>query len=126
MSGSPPTLIQLACTPESSVEQLVLIGQPRPIRVPERRWQSWLNDAVVVALRGQALQTAKWLVLSLDWRTLVHRPWLISGRKSSWTVPTRHCSRPRRRRGPLKAYVAIQRAILSAIWHMATTATRSN
>jgi hypothetical protein len=27
------------------------------------------------------------------------------------------------RRGPLKANVAIQRAILSAIWHMATTDT---
>ena len=23
--------------------------QPRPIRVPEQRWRSWLNDRVVVA-----------------------------------------------------------------------------
>ena len=30
-------------------EQLVLIGHPRPIRVPERRWRSWLHDPTVVA-----------------------------------------------------------------------------
>jgi hypothetical protein len=30
-------------------EQLVLIGQPKPIRVPERRWRSWLDDPEVVA-----------------------------------------------------------------------------
>ena len=35
--------------PGSAVEQLVLIGQPRPIRVPQKRWQSWLDDPVVVA-----------------------------------------------------------------------------
>src|SRR5215217_3827589 len=33
----------------ASAEQLVLIGQPRPIQVPERRWQSWLDDPDVVA-----------------------------------------------------------------------------
>jgi hypothetical protein len=33
----------------ASAEQLVLIGQPRPIRVPERRWRSWLDDPAVVA-----------------------------------------------------------------------------
>jgi hypothetical protein len=30
-------------------EQLVLIGEPQPIRVPERRWRSGLDDPVVVA-----------------------------------------------------------------------------
>ena len=30
-------------------EQLVLIGQPKPIRVPERRWRSWLDDLEIVA-----------------------------------------------------------------------------
>ena len=29
--------------------QLVLIGQPRPIRIPEGRWRSWLDDPEVVA-----------------------------------------------------------------------------
>ena len=33
----------------ASAEQLVLIGQPRPIRVPERRWRSWLDDPTIVA-----------------------------------------------------------------------------
>jgi|SRR6185312_7608246 len=30
-------------------EQLVLIGQPQPIRVPEHRWRSWRDDPEVVA-----------------------------------------------------------------------------
>lgn len=30
-------------------EQLALMGQPQPIRVPERLWRSWLNDPLVVA-----------------------------------------------------------------------------
>jgi hypothetical protein len=34
------------CAP---AEQLLLIGQPKPIRVPERRWRSWLDDSEVVA-----------------------------------------------------------------------------
>ncbi|QXF84260.1 hypothetical protein HBA53_25445 (plasmid) [Rhodococcus pyridinivorans] len=31
------------------IEQLALIGQPQPIRVPERRWRSWLDNPTVVA-----------------------------------------------------------------------------
>ena len=49
VTGTPLTLKELAGIPESSVEQFVLIGQPRPIRVPEQRWRSWLSDPVVVA-----------------------------------------------------------------------------
>jgi hypothetical protein len=49
VSGSSLTLAELAGIPESSVEQLVLIGQPRPIRIPERRWESWLKDPIIVA-----------------------------------------------------------------------------
>lgn len=49
MSGSPLTLAELVGVPKTSGEQLVLIGQPRPIRVPERRWQSWLDNSGVVA-----------------------------------------------------------------------------
>jgi hypothetical protein len=49
VTGKPLTLKELAGLPESSVEQLVLIGQPRPIRIPEQRWRSWLDDPVVVA-----------------------------------------------------------------------------
>ena len=49
MTSTPLTLKELAGIPESSMEQLVLIGQPRPIRVPAQRWRFWLNDPVVVA-----------------------------------------------------------------------------
>jgi hypothetical protein len=49
VTGTPLTLKELVGIPESSMEQLVLIGQPRPIRVPEQRWRSWLCDPVVVA-----------------------------------------------------------------------------
>ncbi|MGY4784674.1 hypothetical protein ACVH9Z_32875 [Rhodococcus opacus] len=38
-----------ASTTAREVEQLALIGQPQPIRVPERLWRSWLNDPAVVA-----------------------------------------------------------------------------
>lgn len=43
LHGLPPETIQ------APAEQLVLIGQPQPIRVPERRWRSWLDDPEVVA-----------------------------------------------------------------------------
>jgi hypothetical protein len=36
-------------TRRAPAEQLLLIGQPKPIRVPERRWRSWLDDSEVVA-----------------------------------------------------------------------------
>ncbi|MGW5153223.1 hypothetical protein [Rhodococcus koreensis] len=36
-------------TPLPALEQLVLIGAPQPIRVPERLWRTWLDDPVVVA-----------------------------------------------------------------------------
>ncbi|MFC9553644.1 hypothetical protein ACFTWF_22585 [Rhodococcus sp. NPDC056960] len=38
-----------ASTPGREVEQLALIGQPQPIRIPERLWRSWLDDSAVVA-----------------------------------------------------------------------------
>ena len=51
MTGIPLPLAGLAgnVVLASVAEQLVLIGQPRPIRVPERRWRSWLDDPAVVA-----------------------------------------------------------------------------
>ena len=36
-------------TRRAPAEQLLLIGQPKPIRVPERRWRCWLDDSEVVA-----------------------------------------------------------------------------
>jgi len=41
----------------------------------------------------------------------------------SHTLPGRQISPDRHRRGPLKANVAVQRALLVAIWNIATTNT---
>lgn len=48
MSGSQLSLLKLASVPELQVEQLVLIGQPQPIKVPAQLWESWLTDAAVL------------------------------------------------------------------------------
>jgi hypothetical protein len=50
ITGTPLPLHALPLgTHRTRPEQLVLIGQPQPIRVPERRWRSWLDDPQVVA-----------------------------------------------------------------------------
>lgn len=36
-------------TPALPPFQMTLIGQPQPVRIPERLWQSWLADPAVVA-----------------------------------------------------------------------------
>lgn len=38
-----------AARPVPPAFQMTLIGQPQPIRVPERLWRSWLDDPSVVA-----------------------------------------------------------------------------
>lgn len=48
MTGSALTLQELSGIPESTAQQLLLIGQPRPVRIPQRRWQMWLEDPLVV------------------------------------------------------------------------------
>jgi hypothetical protein len=49
MMGIPLPLQRLSNgTHPANAEQLVLIGQPRPIRIPEGRWRSWLDDPEVV------------------------------------------------------------------------------
>ena len=50
ITGSAPQLHLLSGGHRSaSAEQLVLIGQPQPIRVPEHRLRSWLEDPTVLA-----------------------------------------------------------------------------
>ena len=36
-------------TPTPSAFQMTLIGQPQPLRIPERLWRSWLDDPAVVS-----------------------------------------------------------------------------
>jgi hypothetical protein len=68
MTGTPLPLAGLAGNVGSAsvVEQLVLIGQPRPIRVPERRWRSWLDDPAVIA-RFEAKRYKRALGLCWVW-----------------------------------------------------------
>jgi hypothetical protein len=68
MTGTPLPLAGLAgnVVLASVAEQLVLIGQPRPIRVPERRWRSWLDDPAVVA-RFEAKRYKRALGLCWVW-----------------------------------------------------------
>jgi hypothetical protein len=50
MMGIPPLLQRLSNgTHPANAEQLIRIGQPRPIRIPEGCWRSWLDDPEVVA-----------------------------------------------------------------------------
>jgi hypothetical protein len=54
-------------TPPPALEQLVLIGAPQPIRVPETLWRSWLDNPTVVArfeakrYRRDETRCAPWL-----------------------------------------------------------------
>ena len=48
-SGPPPLHLLSGGSRGGSAEQLVLMGQPQPIRVPERRLRSWLQDPTVIA-----------------------------------------------------------------------------
>ncbi len=36
-------------TPTPPAFQMTLIGQPKPVRIPERLWRSWLDDPAVVS-----------------------------------------------------------------------------
>ena len=36
-------------TPAPPAFQMTLIGQPQPVRIPERLWRSWLDDPAVVS-----------------------------------------------------------------------------
>jgi hypothetical protein len=48
-SGGIACAITMSLTCSVERRYFVLIGQPRPIRVPQKRSQSWLDDPVVVA-----------------------------------------------------------------------------
>ncbi|MCD2158036.1 hypothetical protein LQL77_30460 [Rhodococcus cerastii] len=49
-NDAPPPLPGMPETvPAPPALQLMLIGQPRPVRVPERLWRSWLDDPTVVS-----------------------------------------------------------------------------
>ncbi|KAF0965393.1 hypothetical protein [Rhodococcus sp. T7] len=49
VTGSIPTLPGMPETPAvAELEQLTLIGQPQPVRVPAQLWRSWLTEPTIV------------------------------------------------------------------------------
>ncbi|MDT5240205.1 MAG: hypothetical protein QOF88_3870 [Mycobacterium sp.] len=77
----------------ASAEQLVLIGQPRPIRVPEGRWRSWLDDPAVVA-RFESKRYKRADDLCWVWMAAVSSTGHGSFRAASLPGPTRRGTVP--------------------------------
>lgn len=76
-------------------EQLSLLGEPMPIRVPSQPWRSWLADPTVVArLRGQALHQGRPAVLALARRGQLHRTRVLLGSEPAGGIATRNSPRP--------------------------------
>jgi hypothetical protein len=83
-----------AAHPAGGAEQLVLIGEPQPIRVPERRWRSWLDDPVVVA-RFEAKRYKR--ADDLCWSGLAGYLRQVTGRSAprAWPAPLDAAPSPR-------------------------------
>ena len=70
--------------------QMTLIGQPQPVRIPERLWRSWLDNPAVVSrfeskrFRRRREQCWPWIggVSSTG-------AWFLPGGESAWAVPPR-------------------------------------
>jgi hypothetical protein len=77
----------------ANAEQLVLIGQPRPIRVPEGRWRSWLADPEVVA-RFESKRYRRADDLCWVWMAAVSSTGHGSFRAASLPGPTRRGTVP--------------------------------
>jgi hypothetical protein len=92
-SGPPPLHRLSAGAHSASAQQLVLIGQPRPIRVPERRWRFWLEDPTVVA-RFEAKRYRRSDELCWVWIGAVSSTGHGSFRAASLPGPTRRGTVP--------------------------------
>jgi hypothetical protein len=94
ITGTPMPLCRLTGgSYPSGGEQLVLIGQPRPVRVPERRWRSWLEDPTVVA-RFEAKRYRRSDELCWVWIGAVSSTGHGSFRAASLPGPTRRGTVP--------------------------------
>jgi hypothetical protein len=80
-------------THPANAEQLVLIGQPRPIRIPEGRWRSWLDDPEVVA-RFESKRYKRADDLCWVWMAAVSSTGHGSFRAASLPGPTRRGTVP--------------------------------
>jgi len=94
MMGIPLPLQRLSIgTTPANAEQLVLIGQPRPIRIPEGRWRSWLDDPEVVA-RFESKRYKRADDLCWVWMAAVSSTGHGSFRAASLPGPTRRGTVP--------------------------------
>ena len=80
-------------TRPANAEQLVLIGQPRPIRIPEGRWRSWLDDPEAVA-RFESKRYRRADDLCWVWMAAVSSTGHGSFRAASLPGPTRRGTVP--------------------------------
>ena len=82
-------------TPTPPAFQMTLIGQPQPVRVPERLWRSWLDDPAVVS----RFESKRYRRRNQCW------PW-IGGVSSTWHGSFRAASLPGpSRRGTVPAHL---------------------
>ncbi|WP_260395285.1 hypothetical protein [Rhodococcus sp. KBW08] len=69
-------------TPVQPAFQMTLIGQPQPVRIPERLWRSWLDDpAVVSRFETKHYRRCRGSVLALDKRGCPRPGMVRSGRR---------------------------------------------
>ncbi|ERB54256.1 ribonucleotide-pyrophosphate reductase subunit beta [Rhodococcus sp. P27] len=70
--------------------QMTLIGQPEPVRIPERLWRSWLDNPAVVARfeskRYRRQQHQSW---PYRWGVL-NRAQVFPRREPAWAVPSQN------------------------------------
>lgn len=71
--------------------QMTLIGQPQPVRIPERLWRSWLDDpAVVSRFESKRYRRHQESVLALDCRGVLDRTWFVPCGEPARALPPRH------------------------------------
>jgi hypothetical protein len=85
--------LSIGTHPAYAEQQLVLIGQPRPIRIPEERWLSWLDNPGVVA-RFESRRYSRADDLCWFWMAAVSSTGHGSFRAASLPGPTRRGTVP--------------------------------
>jgi hypothetical protein len=93
MSGSQPKLVGLGGGPRRDAEQLVLIGQPRPIKVLAHRCESCFVMPMSWSASTRSVISGQVRVLAVVRRGLVDRSWFASCGKPARAVAAWHRAR---------------------------------
>ncbi|MFI6063329.1 hypothetical protein [Streptomyces sp. NPDC051286] len=112
-------------TSPSEAEQLALLGEPQPVKVPAQLWRSWLTDPLIVA-RFEAKRHQRTERLCWPWLAAVSSTGHGSFRATSLPGPSRttaenraeRASRHRNPTGPLadlRGAAGRTRAIAAAV-----------